>query len=294
MSNHSFTLRKTNLRNAASSLMMDEEFYLNDDGYSGAFKDILHCFAYGTSRWFKGHKIRKEFNNYISFDFFLRGNAEVFYEHRKIVVKQGDLLVAHFKNGFDFQTGSAGMAEKLCLLLSYTPIQSAICLQLFPDDLTIVHLPNAEIIEKIMLEIGENVKGKTDEHKLLCQILMFLQELRDQLYIKSRPEPLNQAIIYLTQHGPASHIRREDLANHCGVSISTLNRLFRNYFDCSPREYIIRQRLEFAARMLLLQKCSVKQVAYEAGFSSPMFFSREFRSYYGMTPSEFRIKQVYH
>ena len=48
---------------------------------------------------------------------------------------------------------------------------------------------------------------------------------------------------------------------------------------------------EKAQQMLCIS--NIKQIAYEAGFSSPMFFSREFRQHYGMTPSAFRHKQFY-
>ena len=292
MSNCSFTLRSTRLRDSSGNIVMDEQFYLNNDTYTEALKDILHCFAFGNSIWRKNMTIRKECGSYISFNFFLNGDAEIQYESRKLTAHAGDLLAAQFRNGFTVKTGPSGMARKQCLLLSYTPVQAAICRQLFPEDLTLVHLPHPGRIRKILDEIAGNVSGDTCEMDLLCQMLMFLQELRNQLYSRHKPEPLVQAIRFLTQQGNA-RIRRKELAEHCGISISSLNRLFRDHLGCSPGQYMIQQRLELAARLLMLHNGNIKQIAYEAGFSSPMFFSREFRQHYGMTPSAFRHKQFY-
>ena len=100
MSNCSFTLRSTRLRDSSGNIVMDEQFYLNNDTYTEALKDILHCFAFGNSIWRKNMTIRKECGSYISFNFFLNGDAEIQYESRKLTAHAGDLLVAQFRNGF--------------------------------------------------------------------------------------------------------------------------------------------------------------------------------------------------
>ena len=169
MSNCSFTLRSTRLRDSSGNIVMDEQFYLNNDTYTEALKDILHCFAFGNSIWRKNMTIRKECGSYISFNFFLNGDAEIQYESRKLTAHAGDLLVAQFRNGFTVKTGPSGMARKQCLLLSYTPVQAAICRQLFPEDLTLVHLPHPGRIRKILDEIAGNVSGDTCEMDLLCR-----------------------------------------------------------------------------------------------------------------------------
>lgn len=160
MSNCSFTLRSTRLRDSSWKYRVDEQFYLNNDTYTEALKDILHCFAFGNSIWRKNMTIRKECGSYISFNFFLNGDAEIQYESRKLTAHAGDLLVAQFRNGFTVKTGPSGMARKQCLLLSYTPVQAAICRQLFPEDLTLVHLPHPGRIRKILDEIAGNVSGR--------------------------------------------------------------------------------------------------------------------------------------
>lgn len=293
MSNDSFTLRSTRHCDSSGRTVMEEEFYLNNDTYAEALKDILHCFAFGSSIWRRNVSVSKECGSYISFNLFLNGDAEIRYESRKLTARSGDLLVAQFRNGFTVKTGPSGIARKLCLLLSYTPVQATICRQLFPEDLTLVHLPNPGRVREILEEIGRNVSGSTCEETLLCQMLRFLQELRTQLYSRTPPEPLGRAIRFLTGQGSSLRIRRKELADYCGISISTLNRLFLSHFGCSPGHYMIQQRLELAARLLMLQNNRIKQIAYEAGFSSPMFFCREFKQYYGMTPSAFRRQRFY-
>ena len=51
----------------------------------------------------------------------------------------------------------------------------------------------------------------------------------------------------------------------------------------------MRKKLDFSARMLMLDNINIKQIAYQSGFSSPAFFTRIFKKHYGMTPKEFRL-----
>ncbi len=78
-----------------------------------------------------------------------------------------------------------------------------------------------------------------------------------------------------------------DLAEISSLSIKQLTRGFRVSEGRSIGEYIAKHRLE-RAKDLLSRDRSIKQIAYECGFSSPNHFAVSFRVETGMTPSEFR------
>ena len=58
----------------------------------------------------------------------------------------------------------------------------------------------------------------------------------------------------------------------------------------TPNEYLRNMRLKRAAELLLDDRVSVAEVAYKTGFVDPSYFTRCFRSYYGMTPTQFQNK----
>jgi AraC family transcriptional regulator len=66
-------------------------------------------------------------------------------------------------------------------------------------------------------------------------------------------------------------------------------KLFTQYVGESPKQYVLRLRLERIAHNLkLFPEKSVYELSLQSGFSSPSTFGRAFKNYYGITPDEFR------
>jgi AraC family transcriptional regulator len=64
--------------------------------------------------------------------------------------------------------------------------------------------------------------------------------------------------------------------------------VFRRKHGCTVSEYVRRLRLEFAVDAIVNRKSSLAEVASAAGFSDQSHLTRTFRSYFGMTPSDYR------
>jgi AraC family transcriptional regulator, transcriptional activator of the genes for pyochelin and ferripyochelin receptors len=78
------------------------------------------------------------------------------------------------------------------------------------------------------------------------------------------------------------------LANSVGFNRDKLHRCFRQVFGLSPFEFLRNQRLQ--AAMLLLQdgEINVTQAAMMVGYSNMSYFTRSFKSMFGITPSQLR------
>ena len=72
------------------------------------------------------------------------------------------------------------------------------------------------------------------------------------------------------------------------ISVSSLQRAFDERFGISPKQYVIRRRMEEAVRLLIENRLPVKEIAYSCGFSDEKYFSRAFRRMYGYPPSKLR------
>lgn len=284
-----FRPHRTYRCNAEGELGMDETFYMNEDLPDTALENILHCFAFGISRWGSSWYINKEYGRYISFNFFLEGGVIIQTRESTMQVRAGDLLVAR-RSPLVMRTPPGGMAQKYCLLLSNTLIQSAICDLLGHNDPCVLHLAEPEKIGAVLEKIGEYIKNGTSREQLERLIFSFFQEVCRQHHQREKAPPLLekvQSILRKTDY----RISRAELAELCQVSPRTLSRFFARYLDCSPGQYIIRCRLEKAARMLSFSSEPIKTIAAECGFSSPMFFAREFRQHYCCTPTAFRRQE---
>jgi AraC-like DNA-binding protein len=86
-------------------------------------------------------------------------------------------------------------------------------------------------------------------------------------------------------------IRVDQLCQHCGVSLSTLGRLFHRELSIGPKDYILAARLTDVRRRLWGDSsCSqtIAVVAMDSGFTHMGRFSEQYRNHFGRLPSEDR------
>lgn len=71
-----------------------------------------------------------------------------------------------------------------------------------------------------------------------------------------------------------------------GLSLRQLERLSQRDLNCTPSEWLQRERMAAAAQLLGAGQ-PVKLVAAYLGYSLPANFSRDFKRYHGRTPRTF-------
>lgn len=83
-------------------------------------------------------------------------------------------------------------------------------------------------------------------------------------------------------------LKISDLAALCGFCKNHFCTLFKNYFETSPKQYVINAKLKEVAFLLLNSNASVEDIAENLSFFSPSQFISCFRKHYGITPAQFR------
>ncbi len=78
------------------------------------------------------------------------------------------------------------------------------------------------------------------------------------------------------------------LAKSIGLSTRQLERLFQAQLEETPARYYQYLRLERARILLRQTTMHLSEIAYATGFSSTSYFSKTFRSKYGVTPKQER------
>ncbi len=77
------------------------------------------------------------------------------------------------------------------------------------------------------------------------------------------------------------------LIKQMGISRSLLHMKLKGLVGCSSTEFIRAIRLKEAVKLIATGKCNISEAAYETGFSSPTYFTRRFREFYGKSPREY-------
>jgi AraC-like DNA-binding protein len=85
----------------------------------------------------------------------------------------------------------------------------------------------------------------------------------------------------------------EQLARNAGFSGAQFRRNFHRYIGVAPRDYLVRQRLEFSRRLLETTELPVSSISMRSGFASQSHFSHSFRQVHGITPARYRVLAQY-
>ena len=105
---------------------------------------------------------------------------------------------------------------------------------------------------------------------------------------KQQKKQLEEILAYLEINYRDSNLSQMQVADMFRISNYTLSRLFKNQVGVGFSEYLAAKRLEYAKELLLTTSHSVKEIAIMSGFTSENYFSRTFKLYEGVSPSNFR------
>nr|WP_279289016.1 helix-turn-helix transcriptional regulator [Anaerosolibacter carboniphilus] len=78
------------------------------------------------------------------------------------------------------------------------------------------------------------------------------------------------------------------VAQELGMSESNLTRVFKQYYDMTPSEYVMKIRVKKATELLRGKDKSIVEIAHEVGFKSLSTFYKNFKENIGCTPREYR------
>ena len=93
--------------------------------------------------------------------------------------------------------------------------------------------------------------------------------------------------IYYVQKNFGRRIYSAVVARLCSLSTTHFSRTFKQAFTITFQEFLLRYRIAEACRQFRVPGVPISDVAYGVGFSDASYFTRIFRRYVGVSPSEY-------
>jgi len=98
---------------------------------------------------------------------------------------------------------------------------------------------------------------------------------------------INRILQYVAHHcHEPLHISQ--IAKHSGLSVRSLERLFRSSLDTSPGAYLNDVRLARARELLVTANRPISEIAFATGFQDSNYFTKLFTRTFGMSPRTYR------
>ena len=79
----------------------------------------------------------------------------------------------------------------------------------------------------------------------------------------------------------------EDICNKFAISRSSLQTLFKNNLNTTPKKYVSELKLAKSKLLIKENKYTISEIAFMLGFSSIHYFSRAFTQHFDISPSEY-------
>ncbi len=100
---------------------------------------------------------------------------------------------------------------------------------------------------------------------------------------------IDKAIRFI-QNNPKDNLSLQSIADNAGFSLTYFDAIFRQHTGYSPVEYSRIYKLTRSALELRRTPKTVLEIALDFGYASHESFTRAFKSFYSITPSEYREK----
>ena len=161
------------------------------------------------------------------------------------------------------------------------------------NDIFSFELSDSNYILNTFLKIEKllNFKETTTQWELMHTfygILVFLAKASKKGYItQQKQELIELAMHHITENYQNCALNNQMLAQLCGMSTDYFRKTFEKMYGISPIKYLHNFRIKKAKAILQSDYVSISQIAESVGYSNIYHFSKMFKTYTGMNPSEY-------
>ncbi len=259
---------------------------------------LVHC---GIQQCPSGYTYNHKIPNEYHLHFVLGGAGVLEINGMRYRLKTDDIFLipkdcpihyhADFENPWEYMWITFD-GEMAAAYLSYAGLSA---------DSPVIHsqIPNQLYLPMIQKILDTNQLTFANEIKrvgYLYEILSTLIELQGSLRSNRKNQydySIDTYVDYALQYIKLNydHIRVQDIADYIGINRSYLTSIFKKQLHVSPKEYLMRFRLNIAAHQLKSTSQSIQEIATSIGYDNPLTFSKIFKQEYGVSPKHFREKK---
>lgn len=231
--------------------------------------------------------------------FVLKSGELTFHKPNEFHNLSGNKSVAPNVSIITFETHSREMKYFEGKIFKLNSEEKAILSMLFSEGLSAYRLVDAKNPLLQMLErVDDSPIGASQMTKNLLEIFLIKLRRNKEILTKKKrrsykvngveiPYELKAVLDYLDEN-IYSKISISSLAKHFGKSESAIKNLFASYSDGGIIKYFNILKVNEAKKLIREGNFNMTQIADALAFDNPQYFSKFFRIYTGMSPSEYK------
>lgn len=233
--------------------------------------------------WIDDHNkpcIKPHSHNWHEIIYFYKGKVKIHIDGIESEVDEGTFIIIPRKTRHD----EIRYSDTVTICLIFTS-EDNIKPQILKDD-------TGDILAHLMLM---NAEARTKAYRYKDILNLKLQELyimieRAHNTDKKMSKNFGFAINYINDNY-REKINFPEFSKKLNMSYSYFRHNFKKLTGLSPQNFLIKNRLEQAEKMLKKGELNCTEIAYYCGFSNSAQFTDMFKRKYGITPTDYRKKQ---
>lgn len=127
---------------------------------------------------------------------------------------------------------------------------------------------------------------ETKINELLLYLLATNSKKSSAFFHHLLQSPKTISIRKIVEKHQNQNLTISEIAFLCNMSVSTFKRRFSEIYNSTPKQFLIKSKMENAV-MMLKQKKKPSEIYSDLGYENLSSFSYEFKKYFGVTPSHF-------
>lgn len=154
---------------------------------------------------------------------------------------------------------------------------------------------DSNILECFSFMFRESQNQKSGDLNLLGSLYRFLSILIDEnisqnlilTTVKKENTYINKAV-ELIEMNYSSSIKINEIADTLGLSRKYFSKLFKEALGVTPMDFLLNFRLNKACDLMNNHKLSIGEISRSVGYDDQLLFSRTFKKFKGLSPSDYR------
>ncbi len=210
------------------------------------------------------------------------GTMKYYFRDKTITVNAGEIIFVPRGSTYKYMVASEG--PSISTIINLTG-------DFGENETTVYSLDNYHYSDCLMSNFTEmwNFGSVADRYQCMAYVydlLSFMNKMDTLRYPqKKKLKIIEPAVEYLKKHIYDMNLSIDELHKLCGVSNTYFRKIFIMRFGMSPKNYVIDKRMIYAKSIVDSGEFqSVKQLSLTVGYSDPLYFSKVFKKYYGISP----------
>ena len=149
----------------------------------------------------------------------------------------------------------------------------------------------ADAIAPLIMKLSDS-NEKLQNTILLQQIILnALGQIPLEAFLPQKKpilDPRIREILQFVETNPGGRHTVQSLSEKVKMSVNNFHRKFVEGADCTPKQYLLKTRMEYAKKLMLETEMNIDEVALASGFMDRYHFSKAFKKYFDYSPASFR------